>query len=148
TCTLYCTTFPCHICAKHIIASAIMRVVYLEPYPKSYAWDLHRDSIELEKKSTTRTSSSEPVSFEHFIGVSPMRYKNLFEKGKRKVSGGSAQAWYNNEKRPMIEVYYPSYFPAETRIVASLDEGIGKIKRKTISESGTARGTLESETPG
>lgn len=33
--TLYCTTFPCHNCAKHIIASGIKRVVYVEPYLKS-----------------------------------------------------------------------------------------------------------------
>src|SRR5690554_7068769 len=26
---LYCTTFPCHICAKHIIAAGIRRVVYI-----------------------------------------------------------------------------------------------------------------------
>jgi deoxycytidylate deaminase len=32
---LYCTTFPCHLCAKHIIASGIKRVVYIEPFPKS-----------------------------------------------------------------------------------------------------------------
>ena len=33
--TLYCTTFPCHNCAKHIVASGIDRVVYIQPYPKS-----------------------------------------------------------------------------------------------------------------
>ncbi|MDN3612645.1 hypothetical protein QWZ16_23945 [Vibrio ostreicida] len=26
--------FPCHNCAKHIVASGIKRVVYVEPYPK------------------------------------------------------------------------------------------------------------------
>jgi len=36
--TLFCTTFPCHLCAKHIVAAGIKRVVFLEPYPKSYAW--------------------------------------------------------------------------------------------------------------
>ena len=25
--TLYCTTFPCHMCAKHIVAAGIARVV-------------------------------------------------------------------------------------------------------------------------
>lgn len=43
--TLYCTTFPCHNCAKHIVASGIERVVYVEPYPKSKALELHDDSI-------------------------------------------------------------------------------------------------------
>ena len=32
--TLYCTTFPCHLCARHIISSGIRCVVYIEPYPK------------------------------------------------------------------------------------------------------------------
>ena len=35
--TLYCTTFPCHNCTKHILAAGIRRVVYIEPYPKSLA---------------------------------------------------------------------------------------------------------------
>lgn len=43
--TLYCTTFPCHNCAKHIVASGIKRVVYVEPYPKSKALNFHSDSI-------------------------------------------------------------------------------------------------------
>ena len=33
--TMYVTTFPCHNCAKHIIAAGLQRVIYLEPYPKS-----------------------------------------------------------------------------------------------------------------
>ncbi|HEV7255746.1 MAG TPA: anti-phage dCTP deaminase [Mesorhizobium sp.] len=33
--TLFCTTFPCHNCAKHIIAAGIKTVVFMEPYPKS-----------------------------------------------------------------------------------------------------------------
>jgi deoxycytidylate deaminase len=45
---LYSTTFPCHICAKHIVAAGIDRVVFLEPYPKSYVKELHLDSIEIE----------------------------------------------------------------------------------------------------
>ena len=31
-CILYTTTFPCHDCAKHIIAAGISRVVYVKPY--------------------------------------------------------------------------------------------------------------------
>ena len=50
---LYCTTFPCHICAKHIVASGINEVVFLEPYPKSYATELHRDSIVVDATAAT-----------------------------------------------------------------------------------------------
>src|SRR5690606_9725954 len=46
--TLYCTTFPCHMCARHIIASGIDRVVYIEPYPKSRAKHLYRRAIQVD----------------------------------------------------------------------------------------------------
>ncbi len=32
--SLYCTAFPCHMCAKHIVAAGVEKVVFLEPYPK------------------------------------------------------------------------------------------------------------------
>lgn len=116
--TLFCTTFPCHICAKHIVASGISRVVYLEPYPKSYATALHGDSIEVEGDG-----NSEKVLFDPFKGVSPFRYRDLFEKGKRK-SGGAALQWNKGVRRPMIDVYFPSYFQAELNVVAKLKEEI------------------------
>jgi deoxycytidylate deaminase len=127
--TLFCTTFPCHLCAKHIVASGISRVVYLEPYPKSYASALHGDSIEVEGNTTNK------VTFEPFQGVSPHRYRDLFEKGKRKVSGGAAQQWNQGKPCPMIEVYYPSYFQAEISIVGPLKEGIEAM----IAESNSAK---------
>jgi deoxycytidylate deaminase len=38
---LYTTTFPCHNCTRHIIAGGISKVIYIEPYAKSRASDLH-----------------------------------------------------------------------------------------------------------
>lgn len=70
--TLFCTTFPCHNCAKHIVASGIKRVVFVEPYPKSYAQKLHGDSISVGK------FSDKQVLFEPFIGVGPRRFFDLF----------------------------------------------------------------------
>jgi cytidine deaminase len=37
---LYATTFPCHECARHIVAAGIRKVVYIEPYPKSLVPEL------------------------------------------------------------------------------------------------------------
>lgn len=119
--TLYCTTFPCHICAKHIVASGIRRVVYLEPYPKSYAADLHSDSIDVEGGNQAK------VRFESFIGVSPYRYRDLFEKGRRKYAGGLAQSWNKGEQSPMIDALHPSYFQAETKVASELDVALAKI---------------------
>jgi cytidine deaminase len=134
--TLFCTTFPCHLCAKHIVASGVRRVVYLEPYPKSYASALHWDSIEVDGNETNKK-----VSFDPFKGVSPHRYRDLFEKGKRKFSGGTAQQWNQGTRRPMIEVYYPSYFQAEISVVGPLKEDIEAM----ISDSNSQGSPSNSE---
>jgi deoxycytidylate deaminase len=95
---LYCTTFPCHICAKHIVAAGITKVVFLEPYPKSHAIELHADSISIDEASADR------VWFKPFIGIAPHRYQDLFEKGKRKDGAGKGQEWYEREPRPRMSI--------------------------------------------
>lgn len=99
--TLYCTTFPCHNCAKHIIASGIKRVVYVEPYPKSRAFEFHSESIELKVDFDRDSESSDSmVTFEPFIGVGPRRFLDLFSmtlgrgsKIKRKDKDGKVLNW-------------------------------------------------------
>eukprot|EP00456_Euglypha_rotunda_P066600 TRINITY_DN5741_c0_g1_i11.p1 TRINITY_DN5741_c0_g1~~TRINITY_DN5741_c0_g1_i11.p1 ORF type:complete len:503 (+),score=40.59 TRINITY_DN5741_c0_g1_i11:380-1888(+) len=93
---LYSTTFPCHNCAKHIIASGIKRVVYIEPYPKSKAAELHEDSISLGFE----VPNGEKVQFEPFVGVGPRRFFDLFSKNlgsgyqlKRKTADGKIVDW-------------------------------------------------------
>uniref|UniRef100_A0A2H5FMF1 Cytidine deaminase n=1 Tax=Legionella sainthelensi TaxID=28087 RepID=A0A2H5FMF1_9GAMM len=76
--TLYSTTFPCHLCAKHIIASGIKRVVYVEPYPKSLSEQLFKGLI---KDKATKTDLN-VVKFESFRGVAPKRFRYLFKKYK------------------------------------------------------------------
>jgi deoxycytidylate deaminase len=53
-CTLYTTTFPCHDCAKHIVASGIRRVVYIEPYRKSLVQEFYPDSIAVDQADNLR----------------------------------------------------------------------------------------------
>ena len=77
-CDLYCTTFPCHVCAKHIVASGIRRVVYIEPYPKSLAKQLFPDSISLDVEQIDK------VDFRPFVGIHPRKYRALFQMEKRK----------------------------------------------------------------
>jgi deoxycytidylate deaminase len=80
--TMFVTTFPCHNCAKHIIAAGIRHVVYLEPYPKSRAQILHKEEIELESKQPlARTEMSGKVSkvvFSPYTGIAPRQYPRLF----------------------------------------------------------------------
>jgi deoxycytidylate deaminase len=71
---LYSTTFPCHECARHIIAAGVRRVIYIQPYPKSLAEKLHPDAIEIDPNSP----SPGKVAFLPFVGVAPRRYLDLF----------------------------------------------------------------------
>lgn len=113
--TLFCTTFPCHNCTKHILAAGIDRVVYMEPYPKSKAKDLHQNEIEIENEVKGR------VSFVPFLGIAPFRYRDIFQKsGKRKNDDGVAKRWMAGFATPMIETSSNSYIEIEIDQVTSL----------------------------
>lgn len=85
---LFATTFPCHHCARHIVASGIRRVVYIAPYPKSLVQRLHKDSIKVDPSHRQRRYRR--VTFEPFVGTGPRRYLELFEMPKRKKESGKA----------------------------------------------------------
>lgn len=112
---LFCTTFPCHICAKHIVASGIDSVVFLEPYPKSYARELHSDSIDIEGGEEVSK-----VKFTPFLGISPLRYRDFFEKGRRKDRNGKITRWAAGIGLPIIEIYHPVYIILETLVSSEL----------------------------
>jgi len=111
--TLYCTTFPCHMCAKHIVSSGLSKVYFLEPYPKSLASDLHSDSIQIEGSDRGRYQNYPSVQFQHFFGVSPRRYRELFERGKRKGTQGEFLKYKYKDPMPVCRVSYPSYIHLE-----------------------------------
>ena len=91
--SLYTTTYPCHNCAKHIVAAGIIKVIYVEPYPKSLAGELHKDSISIDKEDNDR------VSFLPFLGVGPRRYFDLFS---LKLSSGR-EVYRKDEKGFIID---------------------------------------------
>ena len=122
--TLYSTTFPCHLCAKHIVAAGIDRVVFLEPYPKSYSQKLHSDSITFE------THIPNKVYFQPFIGISPRRYRDIFEKKKRKDGKGKAIEWYEGRPAPLIEDRSAAYIENEE---PSLYVALKHLQRRTRS---------------
>jgi len=84
--TMFVTAFPCHLCARHIVAAGIRRVLYIEPYPKSLAAELYPDSIRVESVSVC----NDQVSFEPFVGIAPRQYMYLFEAIGRKDHEGNA----------------------------------------------------------
>lgn len=80
--SLYCTTFPCHNCAKHIIGAGIRRVVFIEPYEKSKAIEFHKEALEIyypeEQEASLIEKKQDKVRFEPFIGVGPRRFFDFF----------------------------------------------------------------------
>ncbi|HCL3994031.1 anti-phage dCTP deaminase [Pseudomonas aeruginosa] len=127
SCTLYTTTFPCHNCARHIIAAGIERVVYIEPYEKSLALDLHDDAISLDAEKSNMTI------FENFCGVSPLKYSSFFMAlGKRKDKHGKAVKSIKSEARHIGVKYIDPYQNIETKVVA---ETLDKISGNTTADS-------------
>jgi deoxycytidylate deaminase len=101
---MYVTTFPCHNCAKHIIAAGITKVIYLEPYPKSRADLLHRDEIALDPKDPT--SAGDRVLFVPFTGVAPRQYARLFSMSARSYRKGGHQLNDWDKKRKTLSPLY------------------------------------------
>lgn len=114
--TLYCTTFPCHMCSKHVVAAGITTVVFLEPYPKSLTADLHSDAVKIEGTSRGTYESFPAVEFVPFYGITPRKYRELFHRTKRKISSSFVE-YKNNEARPVISIMAPWYAERETQLI-------------------------------
>lgn len=114
---MYCTTFPCHICAKHIIAAGISKVIFVEPYPKSYAQELYK-SIVVKAGDCDKTK----VQFAPFIGIAPTKFRELFYRKKRKDEKGVFQEYIGGlGPHPIIKYTFPTYLLNETRAVKIFD---------------------------
>ena len=81
---MYATTFPCHHCARHIVAAGIDKVVYIEPYSKSLAFELHHDAI-----SPMLNNKPTHVVFLQYEGVAPKNMIRLFKHGSPRKSEGT-----------------------------------------------------------
>jgi cytidine deaminase len=139
---LFCTTFPCHMCAKHIIAAGIMDVYYVEPYPKSYAEQLHSDAIVVTTKDDEHETR---VRFHPFVGIAPHRYRDLFERGKRKGDSGDFAEWLleaGGKPKPTFRFTVASYLDNELAFARLLEDRTkvltanGLVRVERASESG------------
>jgi deoxycytidylate deaminase len=122
-CTIYVTTFPCHECARHIVAAGISRVIYIQPYAKSLALELHGDAIQLDS-----IGDPNKVPFLPFLGVAPGIYMDIFGMPDRKDKDGKVIAWNPLEANPRVSGSFWSYFEYEKEDLALL--------QKTLEEKG------------
>lgn len=115
--TLYCTTYPCHVCARHIVAAGLQRVVYIEPYEKSLALQLHDDTI----CQPDQNSSTEKVLFENFEGVAPKRYAKFFGYNRKRKNDQGKPITYSIEESYHVDTQYlDSYSDYESKVISNV----------------------------
>lgn len=125
---LYCTTFPCHSCARHIVAAGIKKTYYIEPYEKSLAKNLHSDAIEFETEDDDAThkaniDDSKILSkFVHFEGVAPSQYLNFFTMPKRKDGDGKVIVIAPEQAKKSVSEYLDDYRDFESKVVEHLKD--------------------------
>jgi hypothetical protein len=120
------TTFPCHECARNIIAAGIDRVVYIEPYAKSLALELHANALQLDKEGDTSK-----IPFVPFLGVAPRNYSNMFGMHKRKGDDGKIVFWDATKANPRVSGSFWSYVQYEKEDL--------KVLRDTLRKRGFAQ---------
>lgn len=139
---LFSTTFPCHNCAKHIIAAGIRRVVFIEPYPKSKALEFHDDSIALsgaETEGDPSCQASRRVRFEPFVGIGPRRFVDLFSTRlgsgyplKRKGQDGRRLAWPEKGRSPdlRLQMLPMSYLELEQAAAVEFEDAAAALGKR------------------
>ena len=88
---LYTTTYPCHECARLIIAAGIRRVVFVDPYPKSQVPELFGYQVANDGEDDP---GPDLIPFQPFEGIAPTVYQRLFTiSGRAKRADGSYKPW-------------------------------------------------------
>jgi len=121
--SIYSTTYPCHNCARHLIAAGVMNIFYIEPYPKSLAIQLHGDSITEDDKDEKR------VRILAFDGISPNKYLQFFTYKQENRKKQKEDMERKTAKMPKFEVTLESLPILEGIIVNRLKEGKSDEKK-------------------
>lgn len=88
--TLFSTTFPCHECARLIIAAGLVRVVFIDPYPKSQVQMLFGDLVTSDPADVSGTR----IHLVPYEGVAPRLFPEVFKMNKRaRAADGTFKAW-------------------------------------------------------
>ena len=127
--TLYTNTYPCHNCARHIVASGIKSVVYIEPYLKSLATTLHSDAITEDPEDRSR------VVFRQYDGVAPRTFLRLFRPHAERKRAGKLVRDEPGVAVPVFRIPLDAQTEYEAKVIADLS-----IKEHTES---TLRGREE-----
>jgi deoxycytidylate deaminase len=127
--TLYTTTFPCHTCTRHIVTAGVQRVVYIEPYPKSRAPELHEDAMYIVgEEQEENWVAGDRIPFAPFLGIGPRRFFDLFSLklsagySIERKDDGKKKPWdLRTDSRPRVPMPPNSYLEREQLISTTLN---------------------------
>lgn len=149
--TMYVTTFPCHTCARHIVAAGIHRLVFIEPYPKSRATKLHSDVL---ATPDSPPGDSDRVAFEPFIGVAPRQYIQAFTMRVRKQDGHAIPV-DDPDRMPRLEAEssygeldVAAHIQRERSAVATSDGWIEAAEQRSSVDRTTKKERTNGDEPG
>jgi deoxycytidylate deaminase len=112
--TLYTNTYPCHNCARHIVAAGIVNVVYIQPYLKSLATKLHADVV------TEIPDQVNMVVFRQFDGIAPRNFIRLFKPTAPRKMGGRILRTDRANAIPIFRVPLDARKDYEDLVIANL----------------------------
>ncbi len=112
--TLFSNTYPCHNCARHIVASGIAEVVYIRPYKKSLALRLHSDAI------TEIPDEKHKVLFRQYDGVAPSVYFKIFLTPRERKEEGKIVKKKRKTSLPVFRVPLDAKRDYEDKVIADL----------------------------
>ncbi|GGI00611.1 anti-phage dCTP deaminase [Arthrobacter liuii] len=107
--TLYTTAFPCHMCMRLIVASGIKKVVYVDPYPKSLAFEMYSEAL------STIPSDDSRVLIAPFWGASWNIFRQAFlSEGRSRDKDGRFELPKPREQRMKLAPADPLLGAEET----------------------------------
>lgn len=112
--TLYSTTYPCHNCARHIVAAGITTVVYIHPYRKSKALALHHDAITEDPKEQGK------VLLKQYDGVAPHNYLKSFAATRSRKDNGRFINRSSTSATPIFKIPLDAQLDYESKVIADL----------------------------
>ena len=132
---MFVTTYPCHYCARSIIAAGVREVQYIEPYPKSQALHLHSDAMTALRNDPNPPAGIPRVLIRPFTGVSPTMYERAYLKDrdlKDKTTGTmeiSDAPWGSAWELPSL-----SYVELEAKL-AELKSAESRVESTVVKNS-------------
>ena len=109
--TIYVTTYPCENCAKHILATGISKIIYIEPYVKSRAKDFFPEFIADEFDG-----GQNKLTLHQFVGIAPASFSGLYKMRNERKNDEGNLIQHQGLPMPKTSVFLDSFTVYEQQI--------------------------------